>query len=100
MGYTTKLNKNISRAKAKGIRRISFARVEKEVNLVLEDIRNCFEFAESWNDLTPSQRISLEEYYTHKVLHLLELGSKYVSRSLPYRLREATPEEEENMEGQ
>ena len=99
MGYTTKLNKKISRAKAKGIRRISFARVEKEVNLVLKDLCKCFEFAAQWNDLTPVQIVMLEEYYTNKVLHLLELGSKYVNRSLPYRLREATPEEEENMEG-
>lgn len=99
MEYTTKLNKKISRAKAKGIRRISFAGVDKEVNLVLEDLCKCFEFAERWNELTPVQRVMLEEYYTDKVLRLLELGSKYVNRSLPYRLREATPEEEENVEG-
>ena len=100
MGYTTKLNKKISRAKAKGIRRISFARVEKEAKLVLKDLCKCFEFAARWNDLTPAQRILLEEYYTDKVLQLLELGSKCVNRSIPYRLREATPEEEENVEGQ
>jgi hypothetical protein len=68
-----------------------FSKVNREVNYVLGDLYRCFEFAEWWNDLTPVQRVMLKEYYTDKVLRLLELGSKHVSRSLPYRLREATP---------
>jgi hypothetical protein len=95
MEYTTNLVKKISRAKAKRIRR-----VDREVNYLLEDLCKCFEFANQWNDLTPVQRITLEGYYTDKVLQLLELGSKHVNRSLPYRLREATAEEEEKVQGQ
>jgi hypothetical protein len=68
-----------------------FSKVNREVNYVLGDLCRCFEFAEWWNDLTPVQRVMLEEYYTDKILRLLELGSKHVSCSLPYRLREATP---------
>jgi hypothetical protein len=82
-----------SKSKARRIRRLAPSSIE--AYHLLSDIYMCFGFAAQWNDLTPIQRITLEEYYTDKVLQLLELGNKHINRSLPYRLREATPEEEE-----
>ena len=43
---------------------------------------------------TNFQKILLQEHYTSRLLYFLDFGNRYVSRSLHYRLREKTPEEE------
>jgi hypothetical protein len=93
MEYTTKLNKNISRARAKRIRRLNSA--EKEAFYLLSDLLNCIRFGIMyWDDLSNVQKILLQEHYTNRLLYFLDFGNRYVSRSLHYRLREKTPEEE------
>ena len=93
MEYTTKLNKNISRARAKRIRRLNSA--ENEAVYLLSDLLNCIRFGIMyWDDLSNVQKILLQEHYTSRLLYLLDFGNRYVSRSLHYRLREKTPEDE------
>lgn len=96
MKYAANIDKNISRvkAKARAIRRL-IPPERRQVFCVLSDLYQCFKFAERWKSLSPVQHIELEEYYTYKLLVLLDLGNKYVNRSLPYRLREKGPEEQE-----
>jgi hypothetical protein len=96
MEYAANIDKNISRVKARArtIRRL-IPPERRQLFCVLSDLYQCFKFAERWNSLTPVQHIELEEYYTDKLLVLLDLGNKYVNRSLPYRLREKEPEEQE-----
>jgi hypothetical protein len=79
-----------SRTQAKPIRRLN-----GKIRQVLWDIDYCFGAAEHWDNLTPIQRISLEEYGTDKLLELIELYNLHVSHSICYRLREKTPDEEE-----
>ena len=100
MEYTTKLNKNISRARAKRIHRLANS-AEKEASYLLSDLLNCIRLGITyWDHLNNVQKILLQEYYTSRLLYFLDLGNRYVSRSLHYRLREKTQEEEEEeMEG-
>jgi hypothetical protein len=98
MEYTTKLNKKISRARAKRICKLMQA--EKEAFYLFSDLLNCVRLGiMNWDDLSNVQKIQLQEYYTTRLLYFLDLGNRYVSRSLHYRLREKTPEEEEEQEG-
>jgi hypothetical protein len=98
MEYTTKLNKKISRARAKRIRRITST--EKEAFHLLSHLLNCIRLGITyWDQLSNVQKIQLQEYYTTRLLYFLDFGNRYVSRSLHYRLREKTPEEEEEQEG-
>jgi hypothetical protein len=80
----------VTRAKAKRIRRLN-----GKIRQVLWDLDYCFDAAEHWDDLSPVQKILLEEYSTDKLLELIELYNHHVSHSIHYRLREKTPEEEE-----
>lgn len=77
-------------AKAQHIRRLN-----GKVRRVLWDIDYIFDIGEQWNSLTAVQKIMLEVYGTDKLLELIELYNRYVSHSIHYRLREKTPEEEE-----
>jgi hypothetical protein len=99
MEYTTRLNKKISRSKAKRIRRITST--EKEAFYLLSDLLNCIRLGITyWDQLSNVQKILLQEYYTCKLLCFLDFGNRYVSRSLHYMLREKAAEEEEGQEGQ
>jgi hypothetical protein len=97
MTSTANINKNISRARAKRIRRLTSA--EKEAFYLLSDLLNCVLLGITyWDRLSDVQKIQLQEYYTSRLLYFLDFGNQYVSRSLHYRLREKTPEEEEDMQ--
>ena len=58
----------------------------------------CFNIGERWDELTPIQKIVVEEYATIKLLELVELYNRHVLRSIHYGLREKTPEEEDEKE--
>jgi hypothetical protein len=79
-----------TKAKARHIQKL-----KGKASLALWDLGRCFDVGEQWNDLTPVQKIVLEDYGTIKLLELIELYNRYVSHSIHYRLREKTPEEEE-----
>jgi len=93
MEYTAKLDKKISRVKAR--RSHKLASTEKEGFHLHSDLLNCIRLGVYWDRLSEVQKIQLQEYYTTRLLYFLDFGNRYVSRSLHYRLREKTPEEEE-----
>jgi hypothetical protein len=62
------------------------------------DLARCFDIGEQWDELTPVQKMMLEEYGTIKLLELIELYNRQISHSIHYRLREKTPEEEKEKE--
>jgi hypothetical protein len=77
-------------AKAKHIRKLN-----GKARSVLRDLDRCFDIGEHWDELSPVQKITFEEYTTGKLLELVDLYNRNVLRSIHYRLREKTPEEEE-----
>ena len=74
-------------------------RLNGKIRHVLWNIDYCFEAAEHWDNLTPIEKILLEGYSTDKILELIELYNRYVGHSVHYRLREKTPDEEEEQGG-
>lgn len=75
-------------AEAKRIRRLN-----GKIRHVLWELDYCFDAAEHWDNLTPVDKITLEENGTIKLLELLELYNRYVGHSVHYRLREKEEEE-------
>jgi hypothetical protein len=71
-------------------------RLNGKIRHVLWDLDYCFDTAKHWNKLSPVEKILLEEYGTDKLLELIELYNLHVSHSIHYRLREKSPEEEED----
>jgi hypothetical protein len=84
------LDPKSTKAKAHHIRRLN-----GKIRHVLWELDYCFDAAEHWDNLTPVDKILLEENGTIKLLELLELYNRYVGHSVHYRLREKEPEEEE-----
>jgi hypothetical protein len=80
-------------ATAKNIREISWS--NRSFERILLRIISCFEKARRWDDLSPTGRIMLELEWADSLLALLSLGNFLVTRSIRYRLREQTPEEDE-----
>jgi hypothetical protein len=60
----------------------------------LFEIYSYYKLADHWVDLLPTERITLESMWTDSMLKLLMIGNGKVMRSIRYRLREQTPEEE------
>jgi hypothetical protein len=91
-------DKYFSNLKAKA-RRIRWLRLipagRKQAWNILQDLYRIFGTAEEWDNLTPDQRIQLEEYGTEKLLEFIEFCNCHVFHSIHYRLREKEPEEEE-----
>ena len=77
------------KATAKKIRKI--IRGER----ILLKIIYCYERAQHWEDLSPTERIILELEWADSLLALLSIGNFLVTRSIRYRLREQTSEEDE-----
>lgn len=78
-----------------GFTKAKAGRIHRLNRRVLWDLDHCFDIAKEWDSLTSVQKIQLEQYGTEKLLELLELYNRYVSHRIHYRLREKTPEEEE-----
>jgi hypothetical protein len=70
-------------------------RFNQALDPVFADLYACYVAAQSWNDLSPAERIITESKWTNTILKLLSIGNRRVMRSLGYRLREQTPEEDE-----
>ena len=83
----------ISKARAKKIHRLTQG--NRDLGTILLDIYSCYERAKHWNKLSRMKRIVLEQKWTDLMLELLKTGNGRVMHSLQYRLREQTPEEDE-----
>jgi hypothetical protein len=83
----------ISKARAKKIHRLTQGNTD--LGTILLDIYSCYERAKHWNKLSRMERIMLEQKWTDLMLELLKTGNGRVMHSLQYRLREQTPEEDE-----
>jgi hypothetical protein len=89
------LNKSvpgIPAAKAKRIRQLN--RNDRNFERTLLGAYSCYELARHWKVLSPSERITLESIWTDFMLRLLSIGNNKVMRSIRYRLREQSPEED------
>jgi hypothetical protein len=98
MNISNPVNKFVSsdpipKATAKKIRRLD--RGNGELNWILQRITSCLEKAKHWENLSPTERIMLELEWADSLLALLSIGNFLVARSIRYRLREQTPEEDE-----
>jgi hypothetical protein len=90
------LNKSVPRtpkAKAKRIRQLNRSNGKFEQTLL--GAYSCYELAGYWEDLSPTERITLESTWTDFMLRLLSIGNNRVMHSIRYRLREQTSEEDE-----
>ena len=83
----------IPKATAKKIRKISQG--NRSFKRILLRIMSCVEKAKHWDDLSPTERIMLEIEWADSLLALLSIGNFLVTRSIRYRLREQTPEEDD-----
>ena len=81
-----------SKARAKKIRQLGQG--DRNLGMILLDIYYCIELAKHWDKLSPTERIMLEQKWTDSLLALLSIGNFLVTRSIRYRLREQTPEED------
>jgi hypothetical protein len=81
------------KATAKEIRRLS--RGDRNFSRRLLRIIFCYEKAKHWEDLSPIERIMLELEGTDSIDGLLSIGNTNIMHSIRYRLREQTPEEDE-----
>lgn len=81
------------KATAKKIQLLS--RGNRDLGRTFSDIYSCAERAKYWSKLSPAERIILEQKWTDLMLELLKTGNVRVMHSLRYRLREQTPEEDE-----
>jgi hypothetical protein len=81
------------KATAKKIHRLS--RGNGDLGTILLDIYSCIEQAKHWDKLSPTERIMLEQKWTDLLLKLLGIGNSRLMHSLCYKLREQTPEEDE-----
>jgi hypothetical protein len=102
MNISNPVNKFVSsdpipKAIAKKIRRLN--RGNGNLNWILQRIISCHEKAKHWDDLSPPERIMLELEWADSLLALLSIGNFLVTRSIRYRLREQTPEEDEEENG-
>jgi hypothetical protein len=86
-----------SKARAKKIYRLSPS--DRNLGQILSQIISCYKRAKHWDDLSPVERITLELKWTDLMLELLSFGNSQVMRSLRYRLREQSPEEDEETNG-
>jgi hypothetical protein len=84
------------KAKAKKIRHLG-SRLDLEHTLM--EIRACYMMTKHWNKLAQAERIMLELRWTDLMLRLLGIGNNDVMHSIHYRLREHTPEEDEEQDG-
>jgi hypothetical protein len=89
------VNKSVRSSKAKAKRIHQLDRSDGNLHRALLDVYTCYNIARHWKDLTPTERIMVESGWTDSVLRLLSIGNNTVMRSLRYRLREQTPEEDE-----
>jgi hypothetical protein len=91
------LNKRVfsstPRARTKKIHRLSQS--DRDLGQILSQTMSCYKGVKRWDDLSPVERITLELKWTDLMLTLLSFGNSQVMRSLRYRLREQTPEEDE-----
>ena len=91
--------KDFSKIKAKAVISARDRPKYNQVLSVMQDICSCYDLAvRHWNELSSTQRIMLESRWTDCMLRLLGIGNKSVMHSIHYRLREQTPEEEEEAE--
>jgi hypothetical protein len=90
-------DKDFSESKAK-TRKLSRLRLILAVRTqawnIFQGLYRVIRLAEKWDDLTPFQRIQLEEHGTEKLLEFLEFCNCHVFHGVHYRLREKEPEEE------
>lgn len=82
-----------SKAKAKGIHHIS--RNNGNLGKSLLEIYASIEQAKHWDKLSFTEHILLEQKWTDLMLELLRIGNTRVMRSIRYRLREQSLEEDE-----
>jgi hypothetical protein len=82
-----------SKARAKKIH--CLGQVIRELATTHLDIYSCIEQAKHWNNISPTERIMLEQKWTDLMLELLRIGNIRVMHSLRYKLREQTTEEDE-----
>jgi hypothetical protein len=102
MNISNPVNKFVSsepipKATAKKIWRLD--RGDGKLNWILQRIISCLEKAKHWDDLSPPERIMLELEWADSLLALLSIGNFLVARSIRFRLREQTPEEDEEENG-
>jgi hypothetical protein len=102
MNISNPVNKFVSsdpipKATAKKIRRLH--RGNGKLNWILQRIISCHEKAKHWEDLSPTERIMLEIEWTDSMDGLLSVGNRKIMHSIRYKLREQTPEEDEEENG-
>jgi hypothetical protein len=98
MSNTVNQNKSFPKSKVairRAVRRFKIVPPQRrQVYYALCEVYRAFKLAEEWDNLTPVQKIKLEEFGLDKLQELLELYSRHVSHNgIKYRLREAEPEE-------
>ena len=87
----------VPKAKAKKI--IQLGRNSRNLDRTLLDINSCYRRAKHWNKLPHVKRILVELRWTELMLELLGIGNSAVMHSIRYKLREQTPEEDEEGPG-
>jgi hypothetical protein len=65
------------------------------LNRILLDVCWCYEKSKNHRNLSSSERIMVESKWTDSILELLAIGNTTVMQSIRYRLREQTPEEDD-----
>jgi hypothetical protein len=86
----------VPKAKAKKISQLGH---NSSLGRTLLDIYSCYRRAKHWDKLPHAKRILLELRWTELMLELLGIGNSTVMHSLRYKLREETPEEDEEVPG-
>jgi len=82
-----------ARARAKIIQTLS--QCNGDFDSILLEVYSCYTSARQWENLSSTDHIILECKWTKSILKLLAIGNVEVMRSIRYRLREQTQEENE-----